>query len=86
MLSGRATATAGKLDARDVQQTKAEGAAPGRDRASEPMAELPATPSSAAVPSPRRPQWLTDAHQALDGAAEAAYGRDAGIPEEEAPA
>ena len=34
--------------------------------------------------SPRRPQWLTDAHQALDGGVEVAYGRDAGVSEDEA--
>ena len=31
-----------------------------------------------------RPQWLTDAHAALDAAVAAAYGWDAGIAEDEA--
>lgn len=31
-----------------------------------------------------RPQWLEDAHAALDAAVAAAYGWDAGISEEEA--
>ena len=31
-----------------------------------------------------RPQWLADAHEALDAAVAAAYGWPAGIPDEEA--
>ena len=31
-----------------------------------------------------RPQWLADAHAALDAAVAAAYGREADIAEEEA--